>query len=358
MENHDNVTMLLHEALEILDPTSQMPQDLYHILVYAAVVHPDVGQMLDEFARAKQDARRQRGEFGERDASAAPGAGAGVDAGGFGDDLLELVEREERERAEARAARKAARKAAREAAREAKEARTREHRQLEAASSVIKAGMDKDFTHLVRKAEEELGWTGRWDADRHSKQSRAALGKEPYWYSRAVDVRESLSWMQKQLIEEMAVAGITFGTKRNALSAMMQVLHMVMVDDRSAVGRNLREHWFFALQENFLVAMASLSSDDLGKLRNANQGKWTNDLKALIKLAVDKELPDAILRHMLLMIDPNFGDFIESEDESSERPDETYGDEPGDSDDDVESKNSGETSSESEADSESDEESE
>lgn len=341
----ESMTMSLHETLEILDPTSSTPHDLYVVLVYAAASHSDIGQMLDRLARAEKEARSKR--RAREDAKRAAGGWFEPIEQTAEDELRELVEREKQERAEARAARQAARAA--------KEARMVERRRQKIASSVVKPGMDKDFAYLVRKAEEELGWTGKWDAERQSIYSRAALRKESYWYNRAVDVRESLRWMQNQLIKEIRLVGSTFGSRRNALFAMMQILHAVVVDDRSGVGKNLREHWFSALEEKFKEAMALTSDGDLAQLRTENQEKWTRDLKTLIRLVRDKELPDTILKEILLMVDPTSGDPARSEDDSSEHSGEASQGESGDSDE--ESETSSEASSESEADSESGEDS-
>lgn len=227
-----------------------------------------------------------------------------------------VIEREKRERTE--------RVAARKAIREVKAAKWREKQAQRIASSVVKPGGDKDFSYLVRRAEEELGWTGKWDVEekeakrpKSTKYSRAALRKEEAsrWYNRAVDVIESLTWMQQQLIKEMGLEGVTFGTRRNALLAKLQILRAVLVDEKTDIGKNLRELWLTALYKNFEQAMAQLSDGELATQND--KGKCLNELKRVMRLVRVQVLPDATLKEILLMVDSSAADNLDTGGKSS-----------------------------------------
>lgn len=357
-----NMTMTLHEALEILDPFNNTPHDLYSILAYASVAHPDVGQMLDRFARAQHDAtvtelERIR-EYTEATRLAQINANAETttttQAGGrfvpidptaagekepvvvVGDKVLEkpqgLIELEER----TCAAREAALKRKR-----AMNAAMAERRRLRgststatALSSFVKPGQDKNFEYLVRKAEEELGWTGKYDEENNPKPkySRAALRKEvSFWMNKATDVRDNLKWMQKQLIKELAVKDATFGTKRNAIVASMEILRAI-VTDKGEIGSNLRQFWFDSLAANFKKMFLPLGEDERKELRSSTpKGKIIKDMKKLVEQVKGQTLNSAEVESALLLVDPK-GDGAGGESESAESSSECEGVESGEAD--------------------------
>lgn len=364
------MTMTLHEALEIIDPTSQTPHDLYVILVYAAAAHTDVAEMLDKFARsARQRAADCQMELQAQgqgffvpiedsadDTNVSPAAGHARTAakpksnaaatntkgrrGNYRPKSSITPDDEDPEKVERRRQR------------ELKAARARERRAQKLASTAVKPGEDKDLNYLVRKAEEELGWTGKWlmEETGKPKYSRMAIRKDvSYWYNQTIGVRDNLKWMQRQLLREMGMDSATFGTRRNALTAMREILHAVVVDT-SEIGVNLREHWFESLQENFRKAMAMLSYGELARLRESDGGKWVRDHQRFLKLIQTKELPDKIMKEILLMVDKDASDdFDVPNSDNSDKEGEEEGEEEEEEEDDTDSddRSSGSSSSES-----------
>ncbi|CAN8105083.1 unnamed protein product [Discula destructiva] len=296
------MTMTLHEALEILDPFNSTPHDIYSILAYASVAHPDVGQMLDRFARIQRDAtiaelERIR-EYTEAARATQLAAAAPMPAPNGLEKPQALVEMEEKARV-LRQAELAAQKEKRAARAEARKRKT-------VLLSTSKPGKDKDFAYLVRKAEEELGWTGKYEQERDPKPkySRAALRKEvSFWHNKATDVRDNLKWMQKQLIQELEFTNSGFGTKRNATIASMEILRAIVID-KGEIGANLREFWFDSLAANFKKAISLLTQDERRLIReHAPKGKVVKDLKKLIQLLKDQKLQCAMVQSALDLLD-------------------------------------------------------
>lgn len=168
----ENMTMTIHEALGILDTIEQTPHDMYAILTYAAAAHPDVAHMVDRFARLHR--ARVIGEQQQREAAAAMDADPqfvpiipapaprrrrrGGRPHGSYTRPKEVIEAERAAR-EAKKAETKARWEAREAQKAAEAKKRRE------------SAKDKDFTYLVRRAEEELGWTGKYDNEMKPRRS-------------------------------------------------------------------------------------------------------------------------------------------------------------------------------------------
>lgn len=316
--------MTLHEALEILDPFEKMPHDLYSVLAYASVAHPDVGKMLDRFARTQREATiaeleriREYTEAARLTQLAAAEAGVSgrfvpIDdldlprpAGAIPWQLPEkpraLIEMEQKAEAERKAKEAVAKR------RLAAERKTLARREKTSLSTTVKPGQDKDFVYLVRKAEEELGWTGKYDPEKDPKPkySRATLRKEvSFWVNKSTDVRDNLKWMQKQLIKEVEIKSATFGTKRNAIFASMEILRAVVVDE-SEIGSNLREFSLDGLATNFKKMILPLSQEERDMLRGPPRGKFVKDLKKLIHQFRKQKLQYAVIESALLLVDPN-----------------------------------------------------
>lgn len=306
--------MAIHEALAILDPTEQTPHDIYAILTYAAAAHPDVGQMIDRFASTHRS--RVIGEQQQRDAAAAMGAEprlvpmipapapvsrkrrTGRPHGSY----TRPKEVIEAERA-AMEAKRAAWKARREARQAQKVAEARKKRE---------SAKDKDFTYLVRRAEEELGRTGKYDNEMKPKPTSSRAKRKQMWLNKATGVKDTLIWMMKQLTKEMfddtrsngtgvVVIEVTYGTKKNALVAMREIIHAVIVDG-TEVGMHLRENWLAEFEDTFGKAVKVLSDEELATL--GNDKKWVKDLKALINIMRRHELGDETLKEILSIFAP------------------------------------------------------
>lgn len=308
--------MAIHEALEILDPTEQTPHDMYAILTYAAAAHPDVAQMMDRFARFHRS--RVLGEQRQREEAAAMGVEprlitipapaplpkkrrTGRPHGSY---------TRPKEVIEAERASKEARRAEIRAAREARRARkTAEARKKKESAK------DKDFAYLVRRAEEELGWTGKYDNEVKPKPkpkpaSSSAKKKKDWYYYKATDVKDSLMWMMKQLLREMSdstrmvrsgsvIIQATYGTKKNALFAMSGIIHAVLVD-ASDIGTHLRESWFAGLEDAFEKAVRLLSIGELATLRKDK--RWINDLRELLRIVREQKLEEKTLKDIFSMV--------------------------------------------------------
>lgn len=306
--------MAIHQALAILDPTEQTPHDIYAILTYAAAAHPDVGQMIDRFASTHRS--RVIGEQQQRDAAAAMGAEprlvpmipapapvsrkrrTGRPHGSY----TRPKEVIEAERA-AMEAKRAAWKARREARQAQKVAEARKKRE---------SAKDKDFTYLVRRAEEELGRTGKYDNEMKPKPTSSRAKRKQMWLNKATGVKDTLIWMMKQLTKEMfddtrsngtgvVVIEVTYGTKKNALVAMREIIHAVIVD-ATEIGMHLRENWLAEFEDTFGKAVKVLSDEELATL--GNDKKWVKDLKALINTMRRHELGDETLKEILSMVAP------------------------------------------------------
>ncbi|ROV88976.1 hypothetical protein VMCG_10134 [Cytospora schulzeri] len=332
------MSMAIHEALAILDPTEQTPHDMYAIITYAAAAHPDVAQMMDRFARSNHS--RMIGEQHQREAAASTGTEprlvpiipapapitrkrrTGRPHGSY-TRPKEVIEAER----VAMEARRAAWKASREARQAQKAAETRKKRE---------SAKNKDFTYLVRRAEEELGWTGKHNNGIKPTWSKAK--KKQSWLYKATDVKDSLMWMMNQLLKEMSnstrligtgavVLEVTYGTKKNALVAMKEIIHAVLVDT-SEIGTHLRGKWFSGFEDTLKKAMRLLSQGELATL--ISDKKWIKDLKALRNIMREQELGDETLKEIFPMVASTVGD---GEDLRNEESEESVDEDEGASDD-------------------------
>lgn len=365
------MTMAIHEALEILDPKEQTPHDMYAILTYAAAAHPDVAQMMDRFARLHRS--RVIGEQQQCEAAAAMGAEprlvplipapppvpkkrrTGRPHGSY----TRPKEVIEAERAEVEAKRVEFR-----AKREAQQAQ----KILEVRKKKEEREKDKEFTYLVRRAEQELGWTGKYDNEVKPKPKPAstyAKRKKDWYYYKASDVKDTLMWMMNQLIKDISevtrpigsgvvVVQATYGTKKNALVAMRGITQAVLVD-KSDIGKQIRDNWFDGLQDAFKGALDMLSDEEIATLRK--EKRLIKDLRALLRNVREKELDDSTLKEVFSVVAPMAGDgeaLSSGESELSEDEDEvtideegSHGDEPskaenGDGDSEIEIESSDE----------------
>lgn len=291
-----------HRPLEILDPTCRAPHDLYVILALlgggSSGRSADAGQIRKVRAPALGHPAPSRFEPGrlEMPASFQAKEHRALLPRTASPRPKEFTDQEKKDRA-----------AAWKAEKEAKAARSRERKAKMLASSVVKPGQDKDFAHLVYKAQEELGRYGQVkDHDRAPE----------YWFHKAVAVRDKLRWMQEQLIKEMRQDCVLFGTRRNALVAMREIMRAIVTDEME-IGENLRELWFDAMLNNFKKAIAPMTYGELDKLRQEGNGKWVRHMKRLIKEARGQDLPDALLKEILLTVEPKAGDSMESDGEGS-----------------------------------------
>lgn len=176
-----------------------------------------------------------------------------------------------------------------------------------AASSTDAPGQDKDFAYLVRRAEAELGWMGKYDHERgpRPKYSRTSLRREvSFWHNKATDVRDNLEWMQKQLMKELEMPNASFGTKRNATVASMESLHAIVVDE-SEIGQNLRDYWFESLATNFKKMMLPLTQREIKMLREYEpRVKFVKDLRQLFGILKKQKLPYDMIQSTLGFVDP------------------------------------------------------
>lgn len=320
--------MPVHEALEFIDPHENTPHDLYLVLIYAAAAHSDVAEMMDRFACVHRDRivlQREMRELPATTGSTAqfvpvlpksprvrPGRPRGPAR------PKEVIEAEKAEKAARRAARLEAR-AARppKANNPAKEKRPKPPAQ------------DKDFTYLVRRAEVELGRTGKYDDDKTGpKQNWSQKKKRQFWQEKAVEVKAHMMWLQEQILQNMTdrerrhkkgvvVGSVTFGTKKNGLVAMKDLLRTILVDN-GELGRQLRVNWFSEFLDKFKKAICLLRPEESAILREDRA--WNKDLRSLAAVLRAKELRGEELDDVLTQVAP--GATIDIESSSDEDEDE------------------------------------
>ena len=323
--------MPLHEALAYIDPYDKTPHDLYLVLIYAAAAHSDVAEMVDRFACTHRDQislqrDEMRGTPGFRGLGAQlvpvlpppPPARPGRPHGPARPKEVVQAEKAEKE------ARKAARKQAQQ---ERKAGAVRRKMNIPAK--------DKSFTYLVRQTEEELGWTGKYD-DNGPKQHWSQNKKRQHWHSKAVDVEANVTWMQERILQNMAdrerragkgvvVDVATFGTKKNALFAMKDIIHTILADT-GEIGAQLRDNWFSKFLNSFKKALGLLSLEESAMLRKDR--KWIKELRSLIGTIRAKRLPEEVWEEILVSSDPDFtieADSSGDEDEGSDGSDSLDG---------------------------------
>lgn len=322
--------MPLHEALAYIDPYDKTPHDLYLVLIYAAAAHSDVAEMMDRFACTHRDRIVL-----QREMRALPGA-MGLEA-----QFVPMLPRpppgrpgrpptRPKEVIEAEKAEKEARVAARKEAQEARKAGA-------VPRKVNIPAKDKNFTYLVRQTEEDLGWTGKYD-DSGPKQHWSQKKKRQHWHSKAVEVEANVTWMQEQLLQNMAdrerrarngvvVDVATFGTKKNALVAMKGIIHTILVDT-GEIGAQLRENWFSMFLDKFKKAVDLLSPEELAMLRNDRN--WIKELRSLIRVVKAKGLTEEAFEEVLTSFPPGTTIEVDSssdEDEGSDVSDSVDGSE-------------------------------
>ncbi|KUI73069.1 hypothetical protein VM1G_08653 [Cytospora mali] len=325
--------MTIHGALEFLDPTEKTPHDMYAILTYAAAAHPDVARMVDRFARLHRDRIIKTGvephlvHFIPAPLPIARKRRGGRPHGSY-TRPKEVIDAERL----AMEARRAGWKARREA---------REAQKAERARKKKESLKDKDFTCLVRRAEEALGWTGKYDNEMKPKSTWSKAKKKQAWYQKAAGVRDQLMWMLKQLLKEMSNSTkssrtgvvsikVTYGTKRNALVAVMGISHAVLVD-KTEIGMRLRENWFAGLEDTLKKAVKLLSDEELTAL--GKDKKLVRDCKTLMHSVPERELEGETLKEILSIVTPipgiNGGDLDNTESEKSEDEDTESSEEVG-----------------------------
>lgn len=324
--------MPLHEALAYIYPYDKTPHDLYLVLIYAAAAHSDVAEMVDRFACTHRDRIVLQHEM--RELPAAMGSEA---------QFVPVLPRppparpgrphgpaRPKEVIEAEKAEKAAKKAARKEAQQQRKAGTLRRK-------VNIPAKDKSFTYLVRQTEEELGWTGKYD-DSSPKQNWSQKKKREYWNSKAVDVEANVTWMQERILQNMAdrehragrgiaVDVATFGTKKNALFAMKDIIRTIL-SDTGEIGAQLRENCFPRFLDKFRKAVSLLGPEELAMLRDDR--KWAKELRSLIRAANAQGLIEEVLDEVLLGFAP--GTAVEAgsssdEDEGSDASDSLDGSE-------------------------------
>lgn len=308
----ENMTMPVHEALEYIDPDYKTPHDLYLVLIYAAAAHSDVAEMMDRFACVHRDRivlQREMRELPATMGSVAqfvptipkgpptrPGRPHGPAR------PKEIIEAEKAEKAAMKAARK--------------EAQAARHK-------VNMTRKDKSFAYLVRQTEEELGRTGKYDKS-GPKQNWSHKKKRQHWHEIAVEVKENLTWLQEQILQNMidrerrlrqgvVVDVATFGTKKNGLVAMKEIICTILVDD-GELGIHLRENWFSTFLDKFKKAVDLLSPGELAMLRRDRE--WNKELTSLVSALREKGLTEEWLEDILAEFTP--GATIEVDSSSDE----------------------------------------
>lgn len=319
--------MPVHEALQYIDPDDKTPRDLYLVLMYAAAAHSDVAEMMDRFACVHRDRillQREMRELPVTTGSVAqfvpmlpkppptrPGRPHGPAR------PKEVIEAEKAEKAARRAARKEAQAARRKLNVPSKGKR---------ASKPVK---DKSFAYLVRQTEEELGRTGKYDKN-GPKQNWSEKNKRKYWQDKAIEVKAHVTWLQEQILQNMAdrerrqIQGVavdvaTFGTKKNGLVAMKDIIRTILVDT-GELGKQLRENWSSALLDNFKKAVGLLNPEESAMLRQDRE--WNKELRSLAAALGAKGLTEEILEDVLTEFAP--GATIEM-DSSSDEDEESDG---------------------------------
>lgn len=318
----ENMTMPVHEALDYIDPDEKTPHDLYLVLIYAAAAHSDVAEMMDRFACVHKDRIILQREM--RELPATTGSTA---------QFVPVLPKPPRVRPgrphgparpkeviEAGKAEKAARRAARLEARAALPPKVntpaKEKRPKPPAQ-------DKDFTYVVRQAEVELGRTGKYDKT-GPKQNWSQKKKRQYWQEKAVEVKAHVLWLQQQILQNItdrerrsvkgvAVDAVTFGTKKNGLVAMKDLLRTILVDT-GELGRQLRVKWFSEFLEKFEKAILLLRPEESAMLRQDRE--WTKGLRSLAATLRVNGLKEGVLADVLSETTP--GPAIEIDSSSDE----------------------------------------
>ncbi|POS70885.1 hypothetical protein DHEL01_v210724 [Diaporthe helianthi] len=325
----ENMTMPVHEALEYIDPHENTPHDLYLVLIYAAAAHSDVAEMMDRFACVHRDRiilQREMRELPARMGATAqfvpvmpkpPRARPGRPHGPARP--KEVIEAEKAE--------KAARRAARLEARAARPPKVNVPPKEKRPKPPVQ---DKDFTYLVRRAEVELGRTGKYDNDKTGpKQSWSQKKKREYWQGKAVEVKAHMVWLQEHILQNMTdrerrykqavvVDAVTFGTKKNGLVAMKDLLRTILVDS-GELARQLRTNWFSEFLDKFKKAIGLLRPEESAILRQ--DGEWNKDLRSLAAVLRAKGLPGEGLDDVLTEIAPGATIEIDSSSDSDEDDD-------------------------------------
>lgn len=145
-------------------------------------------------------------------------------------------------------------------------------------------------------------------------------------------------WMLKQLLKEMSdstrligtgvlVVKATYGTKRNALVAVRDIIHAVLVDT-SEIGMHLRENWFSGIEDTLKQAVRLLGTQELATL--AKDRKWAHDLMALLEAVNKQKLGDETLKEILLIVAPTASDEEDCDTEENEGSEDDDEDDDGD----------------------------
>ncbi|KAI3396928.1 hypothetical protein diail_11541 [Diaporthe ilicicola] len=310
----EDMPMPLHEALEYLDPYDKTPHDLYCILAYSAAAHPDVAQMMDRFARLHRDT-----VLGERDQNERRAA-MGLEALFVPPPTRPQPQPRRpgrphgpvrpKEVIEPDKAAKAAKKAERESQKAArKEARLKKQAEAVRRKTEIHV-QDKDFTSMVSRVEEELGCIDNSGPKRHWSRDK----KRQHRHDKAVEVEAKVTWIQGQILQRMIdcehwdgssggeiMHVVTFGTKKNALAAMMDIMKAVL-SDTGHIGAHLRKTWFTGNLNEFKTAVHYLTPEELAML--INDWKWMMKMRSLIGTVRAQGLKAEVLEEILLSIDP------------------------------------------------------
>jgi hypothetical protein len=309
------MTMPVHEALEYIDPDDKTPHDLYLVLIYAAAAHSDVAEMMDRFACVHRDRivlQREMYELPATTGSVArsvpvlpkppptrPGRPHGPAR------PKEVIEAEKAEKAAGRAARKEAQAAQR---------------------KVNVPAKDKSFAYLVRQTEEELGRTGKYDKT-GPKQNRSQKKSRQYWQEKAVEVKANVTWLMEQILQNMTerrprqgvvVDVATFGTKKNGLVAMKDIIRTILVDT-GELGKQLRVNWFSAFLDKFKRAVDLLSPEESAMLRQDRE--WSKELRSLAAALGAKGLTEEALKDVLTEVTPGATLEIDSSSDEDEESD-------------------------------------
>ncbi|KAG8168550.1 hypothetical protein KVR01_001299 [Diaporthe batatas] len=309
----ENMTMPVHEALEYIDPHDSTPHDLYLVLIYAAAAHSDVAEMMDRFACVHRDRVLLQREM--RELPATTGSTA---------QFVPVLPKPPRVRPgrphgparpkeviEAEKADKAARKAARLEARAARPPKVNNPAREKRPKPSVQ---DKDFTYLVRRAEVELGSNGKYDDDKTVlRQDWSQKNKRQYWQEKAVEVKAHMMWLQEQILQNMTdrerrqkqgviVDAATFGTKKNGLVAMKDLLRTILVDT-GELGRQLRVKWFSEFLEKFKQAICLLKPEESAALRQDRE--WSKELRSLTAVLRERGFTEEGLDGVLTQIAPD-----------------------------------------------------
>ncbi|KUI62977.1 hypothetical protein VP1G_10097 [Cytospora mali] len=280
---------------------------MYAILTYAAAAHPDVALMVDRFARLHRDMIIS--EQQQREAALETGVEP---------HLVHFITGpttycpEAPQWASPRFARREARQA----------------QKAEKARTSRESLKDKDFTYLVRRAEEALGWTGKYDNEMKPKSTWSKAKKKQACIKKRLLLKEMSDSTRSSRTVVVSIE-VTYGTKRNALVAVMEISHAVLVD-KTEIGMRLRENWFAGLEDTLKKAVKLLSDEELATL--GKDKKWVRGFKTLMNSVPERELEGETLKGILSMVTPvpgNGGDLHNTESEKSEDEDTESSEEVG-----------------------------